>query len=87
VNGNFVQQNIAANPTSAASCRSEWFAAFDRREREREMGDEKNRADGPRVQVVVQDKEIRGAVFQDGALHFGVGGINDSGAERLRLAL
>ena len=51
------------------------------------MGDEKNRPDGPRVEVVVQDEEVRGPVFEDGALHFGVGGVDDSGADWFALAL
>ncbi len=51
------------------------------------MRDEKNRADGPRVEVVVQDEEIRGSVFEDGTLHFGVSGVNNSGTQWFRLAL
>jgi len=51
------------------------------------MGNKKNRADGPRVEVVVQDEEIWSSVFEDGTLHFGVGGVDDSGTERFRLAL
>ena len=50
------------------------------------MGDEKDRADSPRVEVVVQYEEIRGSVFEDGAFHFGVGGIDDFGTEGFRLA-
>ncbi len=34
----------------------------------------------------MQDKEIWGSVFEDSALHFGVGGVNDSGAKRPGLA-
>jgi len=44
------------------------------------MRDEKNRVDSPRVKVIVQDEEIGGSVFENGALHFGVGGVNDSAA-------
>ncbi len=50
------------------------------------MRNEKNRSDGPRFEVVVQDEEIRGSVFEDGALHFGIGGVNNSGPQRFRLA-
>ncbi len=44
------------------------------------MGDEKDGADGPRVEVIVQDEEIGSSVFEDGALHFRVSGVDDSGA-------
>ena len=50
------------------------------------MGDKKYGTDGPRFEVVVQDEEIGGSVFEDGAFHLGVGGINDSASQRLRLA-
>jgi hypothetical protein len=50
------------------------------------MRDEKDGADGPRVEVVVQNKKIRCSVFQNSALHFGVSGVDNSGAKRLRLA-
>jgi hypothetical protein len=49
------------------------------------MGNEKYCPDGPRVEVVVQDEEIRGSVFEDGSLHFGVSGVDNSGTERSRL--
>ena len=42
------------------------------------MRDKKNRADGPRVEVVVQDEEIGSSVLEDGALHFRIGGVDDS---------
>jgi hypothetical protein len=51
------------------------------------MGDEKNRPDGPRVEVVVQNEEIGSSVFEDGALHFGVSGVDNSVAEGFRSAL
>jgi hypothetical protein len=44
------------------------------------MGNEKYGADGPCVEVVVQDEKIRGFVFEDGAFHFGVSGIDDFAA-------
>src|SRR5260370_40890342 len=50
------------------------------------MGDEEDGADGPRVEVVVQDEEIGSSVLDNGALHFGVGSVDDSCAQRLRLA-
>ncbi len=50
------------------------------------MGDEENRADGPRVEVVLQNEEIRRSVFENGALHFGVSGVDDSGANWFGLA-
>src|SRR5258708_26356483 len=50
------------------------------------MGDEKDSAYGPAVEVVMQNEEIGSAVFEDGALHFGVGGVDNSAAKRLRLA-
>ena len=50
------------------------------------MGDEENGPDGPQVEVVVQDEEIRSPVFEDGALHLGVSRVDDSGAEGFRLA-
>src|SRR5260370_33089921 len=50
------------------------------------MGDEEDGADGPRVEVVVQDEEIGSSVLDNGALHFGVGSGDDSCAQRLRLA-
>ncbi len=51
------------------------------------MGDEKNRPDRPGIEVVVQNKEIWSSIFENGALHFRIGGVDDSGAKRLRLAL
>lgn len=42
------------------------------------MRDQKNGADGPRVKVVVQHEEVGSSVFEDGALHFRVGGVDDS---------
>ncbi len=78
--GNLIQQNIAANPTGAASRRRQRFATLDRGESKREMRDEKNCSDGPRVEIVVQYEKIRGPVFEDCALHFGVGGVDNSGA-------
>lgn len=50
------------------------------------MRDEKDRPDGPCFQVVVQNEKVRGSVFEDGALHFRIGGINDSGPKGFRLA-
>ena len=50
------------------------------------MRDEKNRPDGPRFAVIVQDKEIWGPVFENSALHLGVSGIDDFVPQRLRLA-
>jgi hypothetical protein len=50
------------------------------------MGDEKDGADGPCVEVVVQDEKIGSSVFENGALHFGVSGVDNSGAKRSRLA-
>jgi hypothetical protein len=47
------------------------------------MGNEKNGPNGPRVEVVVQDEEVGSSVFENGALHFGVSGVDDSGAQRL----
>jgi hypothetical protein len=44
------------------------------------MGNEKDGADGPRVEVVVQNEEIGSSVFENGALHLGVSGVNDSAA-------
>ncbi len=67
--GNLIQQNVAADPAGAASSRGERFAALDGGQRKREMGDEKDGADGPRGEVVVQDEKIRGSVFEDGVLH------------------
>jgi hypothetical protein len=46
------------------------------------MRDEKNRADGPCIEVILQDEEIRSSVFEDSALHFGIGGVDDSAAQR-----
>ncbi len=86
VHGNLIQQNVAADPAGAASRGRERLAALDRGQRKGEMRDEKNSADSPRVEVVMQNKKIRRSIFEDGALHFGVGGVNDSGAQRLRLA-
>jgi len=51
------------------------------------MGNEKDGADGPRVEVVVQDKEIRSSVFEDGTPHFGVSGVDDSCPDWFGLAL
>lgn len=42
------------------------------------MGNEKNRPNRPGVEVIVQNKEVRSSVFEDGALHFGIGGVEDS---------
>src|SRR5260370_1953180 len=50
------------------------------------MGDKKNGPDGPQAEVVVQDEEIWSPIFEDGALHFGVSGVDDSGTEGLGLA-
>ena len=51
------------------------------------MRDEKDAADGPGVEVVVQDKEVGSSVFENSAFHFGVSGVDDSDTQRLRLAL
>src|SRR5882724_2522425 len=50
------------------------------------MRDEKNCPDGPGVEVVVQDKEIRSSVFENGALHLGVSRVDNFGTEGFRLA-
>jgi len=44
------------------------------------MGNEEDRPYGPRIEVVVQDEKIRGFVFEDGAFHFGVSGVDDFAA-------
>jgi len=62
--GNLVQQNIAADPTGAASRRRERFTAFDRGQRKCEMRDEKDCADGRCVEVVMQYEEIGSSVFE-----------------------
>ena len=51
------------------------------------MGNEKNRPDSPGIEVVMQNEKIRGSVFEDGTLHFGVSGVNNSGTQWFRLAL
>lgn len=50
------------------------------------MRDEENCADGPSVEVVVQDEEIGGSVFENGALHFGVSCVDNFRTEGFRLA-
>src|SRR5260370_42382439 len=86
VQGNLIQQNVAAYPASAASGRSERWGFFECRQGESEMGNEKNRSDGPRVEVVVQDEEIGSSVFEDGALHFGIRGVENARTEGSGLA-
>jgi hypothetical protein len=61
-------------------------AALDGGKGEREMWNENYGADGPGGEVVVQDVEVGSAVFNDGALHFGVGGVEDFHAKGFRLA-
>ena len=79
--GNFIEEDVAADIAGAASGGSERFAAFDGGKGKGEMGYEDDGAHGPLREVVVQDVEIGCAVFEDGALHFGVGGIEDFAAE------
>src|SRR5260370_11051009 len=50
------------------------------------MGDKKDGADGPGVEVVVQNEKIGSSVFENSALHFGVRGISYSASKWLRLA-
>ena len=80
--GNLVQQNIAAKPTGAASSCGERLATLDRGQRKGKMGNKKDGADDPRIEVVVQNKKIRCSVCENGALHFRVRGIDNSPAER-----
>ena len=65
----FVEEDVAADPSGAASCWGERCAAFDGGESEREVRDENDRADGPGGQVVVQHIKIWSAVCEDGTLH------------------
>jgi hypothetical protein len=87
VHRNLIQQNVAADPTGAASSCRERLATFEGRQRKGEMRNEKDGANSPGVEVVVQDEEIRGSVFEDGAFHFRIGGVDDSAPWRLGLAL
>lgn len=48
---------------------------------------ENDGADSPVGEVVVEDVEVRSAIFDDGALHFGVGGVDDFCADWSGLAL
>src|ERR1700687_2279523 len=50
------------------------------------MRHEKNRPNRPRVQVIVQDKEIGGPVFKNSPLHFGVSSVDNFGTKGFRLA-
>ena len=38
---------------------------------------EKNSPDGPCLEVVVENEEIGCSIFEDGAFHFGVSGVDD----------
>lgn len=79
--GDFVEQYVAPDPTGAAGRWGEGFAAFDGGKRKCKMGDKNNGAHGPLREVVMQDVEIWSAVFEDGALHLGVSGIDDCAPE------
>ena len=83
MHGNLVQQNIAADPTGAASRRGERLAALYGRQRKGKMRDEEDGTDGPCVEVVMQNKKARRSIFEDGAFHFGIGSVYDSGSKRL----
>lgn len=87
VRGNLFQQNVAADPAGAASCRRKGFAAFDGRKREGEVGNENDGANGPGGEIVVQNIEIRRVVGEDGAFHLRIGGVENLRAERFGLAL
>jgi len=87
VHRNFVQQDIAADPSGTASGGRERRAAFDGGKREREMRNEDDGTNGPGGQIVVQDVEIGSAVGEDGALHLREGGIENFLSERFGLAL
>lgn len=50
------------------------------------MRDEDYGADGPLGYVVGEDVQIRGAVGENGTFHFGIGGVDNSGADWFRLA-
>jgi len=76
-------------PTHPArrAVRSERLSALDGGKGKGKPGDENQRSHGPCGQIVVQDVEVRRAVFEDGALHLGVCGVDDFAAERFGLAL
>jgi hypothetical protein len=67
--GDFVEEDVAANPPSAASGWFERRSTLDCRKREGEMRNQNDGAYGPGGQVVMQDIEIWRAVGEDSALH------------------
>lgn len=83
----FIEQDVAADPSGAASGWGERRAAFDGGKRKCEMRNENDGADGPCGQVIVQDVEIWGAVGEDGALHLRIGRVENLRAKRFGLAL
>lgn len=80
VNGNLIEDDVASDPTGSASGGSQRFAAFDGRKCKSEMRNENDRLNGPPREVVVQDIKIRRAVLEDSLFHFGIRGVDDSGA-------
>ena len=84
--GDFVEEDVAADPACAPCCWRERWAFLDGRESEGEMRHEDDAADCPVGEVVVEDVEIGSAVFDDSAFHFGVGGVDDFRADRSGLA-
>src|SRR5258708_37345092 len=70
---NFVEEDVAADPSGAAGGWRERRAALGGGKGGRRMWDEDYGADGPGGEGVVEDGEVGGAGFNDGALHFGVG--------------
>lgn len=87
VAGNFVEKDIAADPSGATGGWRKRRADFDGGKRESEVRNENDRSDGPSSQVIVQDVEIRRAVGEDGALHLRISRVENFRAESFGLAL
>lgn len=83
---NLVEDDVAADPSRSASCRSERLSALDGSERKRKPGNENQRSHRPCGRIVMKDVEVRSTVFEDGALHLGVCGVDNFAAQRFGLA-
>ncbi len=85
VKGDAGEDDIAADPSGAASLRAKRFSLFNGGKRESEARDEDEIADAPEVWFIVHGEEIGGAAGKDGAAHGEVGGVYDTVAKGMGL--
>lgn len=78
---NLVQKNVAANPASTSRSGGERCSAFQRRERESEVRYEDEGRDHERVELIVQEKQVRRVALENGGAHLAVGTVGNSAAK------